>query len=187
MSPRTKLYPETAAGGYSSVDGTVQFYSRVRALLRPEFIVLDLGAGRGEGLLDDPVPFRRDLRTLRGHCADVIGCDVDPVVLSNPGLDRAFLISPDGRLALPDASVDVIVSDYVLEHIEDPAAFAAEVSRVLKPGGWFCARTPNYWGYIAVASRMIPNRLHAKVLARVQVGRKEKDVFPTWYRMGVVA
>lgn len=183
MSPKTKLYPETAAGGFTGVDGTVQFYSRVRALLRPEHVLLDLGAGRGAGLLDDPVAFRRDLRTLRGHCKEVIGCDVDPIVLTNPGLDRAFLMNPDRKLDLPDASIDVIVSDYVMEHIENPSALIGEVSRILKPGGWFCARTPNYWGYIALASRLIPNRLHTKVVARVQFGRKGEDIFPTWYRL----
>ena len=49
MSPKATLFPESYAGGFSRVDGTVQFYMRVRALLRPDDTVLDLGAGRGVG------------------------------------------------------------------------------------------------------------------------------------------
>ncbi len=88
------------AGGFTSIDGTVQFYTRVRALVRPEHTVLDLGAGRGVGLLDDPIEYRRSLRNLRGHCTEVIGCDVDPVVLSNPGVDQAILIDVDGHCCI---------------------------------------------------------------------------------------
>ncbi len=45
--PKDILYPEHLAAGFSSVDSTVQFYSRIRALLKEHHRVLDLGAGRG--------------------------------------------------------------------------------------------------------------------------------------------
>ena len=53
---------------------------------------------------------------------------------------------------------------------------------MLKPGGYLCIRTPNTWSYMGVASRLVPTRLHARVLGRVQVDRKEEDIFPTVYR-----
>ena len=98
LSTKEKLYPETGAGGYSSVDGTVQHFSRVAALTKPEDVVLDLGAGRGRGFLDDAVPYRRALLTHRGRCAKVIGADIDPVVMTNPSLDEAHIIGPDGKI-----------------------------------------------------------------------------------------
>jgi hypothetical protein len=52
----------------------------------------------------------------------------------------------------------------------------------LKPGGYFCARTANVWGYVGTISRLVPNRFHAKVTGRAQQGREERDVFPTCYR-----
>jgi SAM-dependent methyltransferase len=178
-------YPELAAGGYSRVDGKVAFYQRVQALIgecpeRP--VIVDFGAGRGAGA-EDPVALRRRLVDLRGPDRRVIGLDVDPVVLGNPLVDDAAVIPGSGRLPLEDASVDLLVCDFVWEHIDDPETVVAEFHRVLKPGGWVCALTPNRWGYIAVAARMVPNRLHVAALRRLQPHKAERDTFPTAYRM----
>ena len=51
-----------------------------------------------------------------------------------------------GELAdagLPDASFDLVTARHVIEHIADPAAFVAEIARVLKPGGMMVIKTPN--------------------------------------------
>ena len=181
-------YPEVAAGGFTRVDGTVAFYARVQALLEPDMTVLDYGAGRGRGVADDPVPFRKDLQTLRGRVARVIGADVDPVVADNPNLDEAIVLEgPRAPLPLDDASVDLIVSDHCFEHVEDADFTAAELTRVIRPGGWLCARTPNRWGYIGLGARVVPNHRHVDVLGRLQPHRHERDVFPTRYRLNTRA
>lgn len=178
----TRLFPEVGAGGFSRIDGTVQFYVRINALLRPEMTVLDFGAGRGEWT-EDPVVYRRELRTLRGKVERVVGVDVDPVVTGNPGCDEAVLLDAGSRIPLADSSVDLVVSDHTFEHLDDPVAVTAELDRVLRPGGWICARTPNRWGYIGVGARLVPNAAHAGVLRRVQPGRQDRDVFPVRYRI----
>jgi SAM-dependent methyltransferase len=181
------LYPEVGAGGFSRVDGTVEFYGRVRSLLRPEHVVLDFGAGRGVGPQEDPVTYRRELQVHRGHVARVIGADIDPVVKENPVLDEAIVL--DGvaaTLPLADASVDVVVSDFTFEHLDEPGHTARELERVLRPGGWLCARTPNKWGYIGVGARLVPNTLHTRFLRRLQPNRKAEDVFPTRYRINTL-
>jgi SAM-dependent methyltransferase len=174
------FYPESRFGGFTDVDGTVRFYSRLRALITAESVVADVGCGRGARSEDD-VSFRRDLTRLRGRCRSVIGIDVDAAAANNPAIDE-FRPIPDGRWPLQDASVDVAFADWVLEHVDDPRRFFAEAARAVKPGGYFCARTANKWGYVSVASRLIPNRLHQRVLSRVQAHRAERDVFPTRYR-----
>ena len=63
----------------------------------------------------------------------------------------------------------------------------AEIERILKPGGWFCARTPNKWGYISLGANLIPNSLHVRFLKFLQPDRQEEDVFPTRYRMNTIA
>jgi SAM-dependent methyltransferase len=181
MNPLHRLYPEVAAGGYSREDGGVHFYGRVNALLQPDAVVVDFGAGRGRALIDDPVAYRRNLRDLRARCGKLIGLDPDPAVMGNPGLDEAHVIELGKPLPLPDRSVDMIVSDYTFEHIDDAAFVAAELGRILKPGGWVCARTPNRWGYIGILTTLVPNRWHVKILSKAQPDRKAIDVFPTTY------
>ena len=47
------------------------------------------------------------------------------------------------NLPFADASFDIVTCVDVLEHVENPAATVAEISRVLKPNGWFCFDTIN--------------------------------------------
>lgn len=171
-----------AAGGIARDDSTVAFYGRIAALIRPEHVVLDLGAGRG-AQLDGPTDYRRALARIRGRVRRLAGCDLDPIVLENSHLDDAAVLDDSGRLPYDDETFDLIFSDWVLEHLDDPPTFVAETSRVLKPGGWFCARTPNKWGYIALGSRLVPERLESAVLRRVQPDRQERDVFPKCYKL----
>ena len=178
---REKHYPEIAVSGFSHVDMTICFYSQIAAILQPEHRVLDFGAGRGEPIADDPVPYRRNLVNLRGRCAHVAGCDVDPVVKTNPYLDSSAIIVPSEPLPYPTASFDLIISRYVFEHLPDPSGSVEELLRVLKPGGWICATTPNRFGYVALAASLVPNRLHAHYLKAIQPERDGRDVFPTTY------
>ena len=177
-----RFYPESGAGGFNRFDGTLQFYLRVNALVRPEMTVLDLGAGRG-AMVDPPsTAFRNGLLTFKGRVRRMIGVDVDPIVETNPLLDEAHVYD-GGRLPLPDASVDLLISDYTFEHIPDAGVFAAEIARVLKPGGWLCARTPHLYSAVALATAVTPNRLHSRLLRVIQPGRQERDVFPTRYQL----
>lgn len=179
-----RWYPERRYGGFTHVDGTIAFYARVNAVVEPSTVLLDLGCGRGAAA-EDPLPWRRQLQIFKGRCARVIGIDVDPAAEANPNIDEFHLLV-DGRLPLADESIDVCVSDFVLEHVQDVDLFFAECARVLKRSGFLFIRTPNVWNYMGIASRLIPARHHAKVLRRVQADRKGKDVFPTVYQCNSV-
>jgi SAM-dependent methyltransferase len=184
--PLIHFFPETAAGGFSRIDSTIQFYVRVNALVRSDFTLFDFGAGRGASHLEDAISYRRELRNFRGKVREVIGADVDPVVATNPSLDRALVLDPTGSIPLPDESVHLIISDFTFEHIRDPSHTARELNRILIPGGWICARTPNKYGYIALASQLIPEFLRLHILRLVQPQREEQDVFRTFYRLNTV-
>jgi len=53
------------------------------------------------------------------------------------------IINPDKIKHLPDGSFDCITMWHVLEHFGDPFAYAAEVKRLLKPGGVCITALPN--------------------------------------------
>lgn len=177
----TKLYPEMAAGGFTHVDQVWLFFLRVNALLQREMTVLDFGAGRGEAILSAD-GFLKGLQSFRGRCAHLYGADVDPVVMTNATVDTPLLIE-NGRIPLPDLSIDLVVSSATFEHVSDPEIIARELERVIKPGGWICAWTPSKYGYVALGARVVPNSLHAKAVAKLGDRRGKHDVFPTVYRL----
>jgi SAM-dependent methyltransferase len=57
-----------------------------------------------------------------------------------------FLVAdPEKPYTLPDESFDLIVSIAVLEHVSDVPRFAAEIRRLLKPGGHYYAIVHNFY------------------------------------------
>jgi SAM-dependent methyltransferase len=100
---------------------------------------------------------------LYGRCLDV-GCGDSPyqsLLLQAPfqisqllGLDRLSdrcqhappdLVWSDGRIPLPDASIDSALCTEVLEHCPNPSDVLQEVHRVLKPGGHLLITVPFLW------------------------------------------
>ena len=100
--------------------------------------VVEFGCGTGRFAA-------RLLRERLPGDATYLGLDVSPrmVALATaalaPWADRARVLLTDGAVRLPvaDASVDRVVSTYVLDLLSpaDAAAFVAEARRVLRPGG----------------------------------------------------
>ena len=126
---------------------------------------------------------------MKGKVRKYIGADVDKAVLSNQTTDENLLIE-QGQIPLADSSVDLVICDFVLEHITNPRLFELEVFRVLKRGGLFCARTPHALHYVSVAARCISEINHSRVLKLIQPRRKSEDTFPTAYQcntMGAVS
>jgi len=169
-------------GGFTENDGTIDFYLRVNSLIKNTSIVIDLGAGRAGWYEEDDCKTRRDIRLLKGKVKQLIAADVDEAVFSNKSSDKQVLIK-DGKLDIELNSADMIVADYVLEHIDNPSEFFNQIDSCLKSGGWFCARTPHKYCYVALIASLVKNSLHAKLLSLVQPKRKEIDVFPTRYKL----
>lgn len=176
------VYPEIAYGGFSRVDGTIEFFSRLQALAKEARVIVDVGCGRGRHL-EDSSQYRKSIADLRGAGHYVIGIDVDSAAQGNPFLDEFREIGPNFIWPIESGTADLVFADHVLEHVSNPQAFLSELDRVLSPNGLFAARTPNKWGYPAIFARLVPNKAHAKVVSYVQSDRKAEDVFPTVYQM----
>jgi SAM-dependent methyltransferase len=177
------FYPEAEVGGFCKFDGMVEFYNRIHSILKEDWSVLDYGAGRGLIIEEDISPYRKDLKTLKGKVKRVVGCDVDPAILTNPYLDEAHVIELGRPLPFEDGHFDMVLSTYVFEHVTEPNFVADELMRVTKPGGWIVAVTPNKFGYVALAAMLVKNKLHVPVLKFIQPERKDIDTFPTFYKM----
>ncbi len=109
-----------------------------QARLREGEIVLDLGCGGG---LDAFLAARRV-----GSAGHVIGVDItlEMVRRAQETARKAkvenveFRHAPIERLPLEDGSVDVAISNCVMNHCADQVQAFGEVHRVLKPGGRMC-------------------------------------------------
>jgi arsenite methyltransferase len=107
------------------------------ASLVPGEVVLDLGSGAG---LDVLLSARRV--SPGGHAYGVDMTD-EMLALANANQEKAgvsnatFLKGTIENVPLPDASVDVVISNCVINLAEDKTAVIKEAYRVLKPGGRF--------------------------------------------------
>jgi SAM-dependent methyltransferase len=107
------------------------------ATLEPGQVVLDLGSGGG---IDVFLSARRV-----GPTGKVYGLDMTPEMLelarrnqAEAGVENAeFLLGTIEDIPLPDQSVDVIISNCVINLSADKDTVLAEAFRVLKPGGLF--------------------------------------------------
>ncbi len=107
------------------------------AQLEPGQVVLDLGSGAG---LDVLLSARRV--SPGGHAYGVDMTD-EMLDLANRNKERSsvtnatFLKGTIEDVPLPDASVDVVISNCVINLAEDKGAVINEAFRVLRPGGKF--------------------------------------------------
>lgn len=107
------------------------------AELKPGEVVLDLGSGAG---LDVLLSARRV--SPGGHAYGLDMTD-EMLAVANRNREQAgitnatFLKGTIENIPLPDASVDVVISNCVINLAEDKGAVIKEAFRVLRPGGRF--------------------------------------------------
>jgi ubiquinone/menaquinone biosynthesis C-methylase UbiE len=156
-------------------DKTRLFFGMIREAAGPQARVLNLGAGPGTGYA---------ICNLKGEFAELVGADIDPDVLNNSEIDTPVIIENGKALPFAEHSFDLVYSDYVVEHVEFPEQFLAEIRRVLKPGASYFFRTPNIYHYVALISRFTPHWFH-EWIANPSRGLPEEthDPYPTFYRL----
>ncbi|HYY87333.1 MAG TPA: class I SAM-dependent methyltransferase, partial [Chloroflexota bacterium] len=97
--------------------------------------VLDVACGSGFGL---------QMLLRAGACPIGIDLDVSALAEARAVAPAAAVVRAEAaRLPLPTASIDLVASFETIEHVSDAAALAAELRRVLRPGGWLVLSTPN--------------------------------------------
>lgn len=147
-----------------------RFNELLMPYLKPEVEMIDLGCGRGS----------ETAIIYKDHVLYSFGLDISEVVLQNQTIHKP-LIGNVYDIRLPDARVDLAVSQELLEHLECPQQMFNEVARILRPGGIFAVMTPNLWYPSTIISWLTPYSFH-RFMVRMLHGIDARDIFPTWYR-----
>lgn len=161
-----RYYPKPRYEG-----GTLPFFRLRQNYIAPGAEILEIGAG----------PSNPSSEMLSG-IGTVTGLDIDPDVKNNRWLSKAYVFD-GGLMPFEDESFDACSSDWVLEHVESPAAHFSEVARVLRPGGVYCFRTPNLFHYVSMGARLMPHSFHLRLANKLRsLDNNAHDPYPTWFR-----
>lgn len=85
------------------------------------------------------------------------------------------------NLPFRPATFDLIITQWVMEHLAFPQRVVSEMARVLRPGGRIVIFTTNWHNYIPRVSYLIPHRLQVQLVKRL-LRRPERETFPVYYR-----
>jgi ubiquinone/menaquinone biosynthesis C-methylase UbiE len=164
---RSRVMREKWNNGSNATDC---YKMRVAQLAQPGTQILHAGCGWDK--LDVSRPFAATCR--------VVGVDLDPRVASM--FHSEFHLGSVSELPFDADVFDLILCEYVAEHVDDPAAMFAEMHRVLRPGGRILMLTPSLYSYKTAAAGLTPHQFHLW-MGRIRYGRgHEADMYPTLYR-----
>lgn len=157
--------------GYKQGLKNSRFYRKKR------LVVLDAGCGNGNYIIDEA---RRDIDWA-------VGIDLDKVsVAKNICLDE-IVIGDLNNMPFKDSSFDVVISLWVLEHLDEPERTISEIYRMLKPKGIFLFATPNKNFFLINAKKLLEKIKLDRVFTLFLYGRKKKDIFSTFYKANSVS
>ncbi len=147
--------------------------ARVRELVANHELssVADLGAGANPVFASDYV---------RETGLDYTLIDISDAELSKAGGPHqrvvADVTSPNLR---PESKYDLVVSRWLLEHLDDPRQFHRNVFAMLNPGGFAFHFFPTLYSPPFVANRILPEAISKPLLGSNLEGREK---FPAHYR-----
>lgn len=154
-----------------------QYVRQIAPRIAKAEVILDLGAGRSD--------LRRNWEG-DGQALDtnglIVAVDMDWERLRyNPNPVR--LVADARLLPFPDGSVNLIATQNMFEHLEEPGPVLKELRRVLKQDGAVVFSTPRKNSYVSFVAALTPMVVHRWV-ARIRGFDLEKvDCCVTFYRL----
>jgi SAM-dependent methyltransferase len=147
----------------------------------PHAVLLDVGCG-----------FARNAHRYAEGFERYIGLNIDleelQVARANHPEPKFEFHAGDAMDMRPiaDRSVDVILLNYVLEHIADPERLWREIARVLRPGGGALFVAPNLISAQSLVIKVLPDGVRVR-LKQLLTGKEEPPDYPIYYRCNTVA
>ena len=139
--------------------------------INPNSIILDAGSGEG-GM------FAKSKLNKKGKRKLLMGIDLS--IKRNPYLDKRFVGNLE-RLPFDDETFDIILCEWVTEHLKNPYLVFEEFSHVLKKNGVLVIITVNILNPLVLFGKLIPNNIKNMILKRL-LSVEEKDLFPLFLR-----
>jgi SAM-dependent methyltransferase len=163
--------PSTAVESFAGVG-----YPFAAEVIRAGDTVVDIGSGSGTDALIAV--------SLVGSSGCVIGLDMTQAMrdklLDNAaaaGVNNLVVLAGNAEeIPLPDASVDVITSNGVLNLVPDKPRAIGEIARLLRPGGWLQLAD--------IVVRTLPSeacRSHPELWAECVVGAVTAESYVAWF------
>lgn len=160
---------------YWSRDATQVYRELLDSHVHPGMKLLHAGCGWDKHHISLP---------YKEHC-QVVGIDLDPRVQSM--FHSEFCLGSLYEMPFGDETFDLIFSEYVFEHLDQPEAAFKEMERVLKPGGRILILTPNLFSYKGFGACFTPQAFHL-FMGRIRYGKgHEADMYPTRYKCNTSA
>ena len=135
--------------------------------------LLDIGTGNGE------------IAKYLSEFYNVVSVDVIDQRVVQEGFK--FIQVEGEELPFADQSFDVVISNHVIEHVENADFHLSEIKRVLKEDGLAYLATPNrFWPWEAHNDLLLLHYLPASQFNRLlkMLGRYQEDVFlMTWWTL----
>jgi ubiquinone/menaquinone biosynthesis C-methylase UbiE len=151
------VYDQTA--GMSYVKALWRLLPRVS--VGPQPAILDVGCGTGINLLEAA-------RTL-GPCRTLMGVDLSPGMIevakrkaASAGVAASFTVGDAESLAAADGSFDLVIGNSVYHWFADRRRTAAELFRVLRPGGQIvlaCVAHPGFGEWVRIVDEVRARQL----------------------------
>ncbi|HAO94103.1 MAG: hypothetical protein A2X93_09550 [Deltaproteobacteria bacterium GWC2_56_8] len=139
-------------------------------------VLLDAGCGK-KGIMNK----------YRGRFKYSVGIDLSlSAIKMNDSLD-SYAQASLSDLPFRDGTFDIIISQWAVEHIEDPAVCFREFYRVLKKGGGVIVVTNSIYNPLMFFSSVFPEKIRDAIKKRLLPPEIEEDTFPTYYNCNTLA
>ncbi|MEW6066929.1 MAG: methyltransferase domain-containing protein [Nitrospirota bacterium] len=167
-----KKYPQFIQKIFYNTKNIFDYYDgEVSPLVKKGAVILDAGCGK-KGIMNKYI----------GNGAVIVGSDLEIAAIKrNEAMQYKTLSSLDS-LCFKDETFDLIVSQWVVEHLPEPERVFREFNRVLKKGGSLILVTNSIYNPLMTFNAIMPQKLRDNIKKRVLPPEIEEDTFPTYYR-----
>jgi ubiquinone/menaquinone biosynthesis C-methylase UbiE len=155
-----KIYPDFKTGG--------DFFREYIEDNISNKVVLDAGCG-DSGIVAE----------FKSKTKLIIGVDLNNILLMNNNIVDKKILSDLENISLENSSIDVIICEFVIEHLKHPLLVFKEFNRVLKKNGVLIFITPNILNPIMSISKILPLSVHKTL--RKKILNKREDTHQTYY------